>query len=479
MRIPHYLVRTSSGTYHFRLKVPAALQAALGVRVVKRSLATRDARTAQIHSSLLYLRYASAIAAARGGDVMPKPPSVEDLLASFQQGGIRPFELELDPATRFPTRIQTDGSPQDNAAALEAMKVVFATPLPARALPSPKPPSMSLGEALRTYELTEAPSLTDNTRRQRARACASFLKALGAATPVADITRPMAAAWSTELIAGGMAKRTAANNVSHVAQLFEMLIARGQIEQGKNPVKGVVVMSKQEKRRRKAGGHTWEPFELGDLKRLFAPENFRRLTSDHARWGALIGLYTGARVGEVAQLYLRDFSTEGAQPFVLVRADSDGQSVKTESSERKVPLHPDLIELGLLRYVDQMKRSGAERLFPNMRIDSNAGSGNALSKAFSYYLNQLGVKPRRENGRVGFHPLRKNVVQAMQGAKVPGELRRAFVGHEVGDKDVHEEIYMREWTAEELATLFPGLPWGTWLSIEAVCALLRQEERRL
>lgn len=136
MRIPHYLVLSASGVYHFRLKVPAAAQAALGVRVLKQSLRTRDTRTAQIHSSLLYLRYASAIAAARGGDVMPKPPSVEDLLASFQQGGIRPFELELDPATRFPTRIQTDGSPQDNAAALEAMKVVFATPLPARALPS-------------------------------------------------------------------------------------------------------------------------------------------------------------------------------------------------------------------------------------------------------------------------------------------------------------------------------------------------------
>ena len=44
MRIPHYLVRTPSGTYHFRLKVPTALQAALGVRVVKRSLATLRSR---------------------------------------------------------------------------------------------------------------------------------------------------------------------------------------------------------------------------------------------------------------------------------------------------------------------------------------------------------------------------------------------------------------------------------------------------
>lgn len=77
MRIPHYLVRSDSGVYHFRLKVPADAQAALGVRVLKQSLRTRDSRIAQIHSSLLYLRYASAIVAARGGDVMPKPHSVE------------------------------------------------------------------------------------------------------------------------------------------------------------------------------------------------------------------------------------------------------------------------------------------------------------------------------------------------------------------------------------------------------------------
>jgi integrase len=269
----------------------------------------------------------------------------------------------------------------------------------------------------------------------------------------------MAAAWASDLIAHGMTKRTAANNVSHVAQLFEMLIARGEIEQGKNPVKGVVVMSKQEKRRRRDAGHAWEPFELDDLKRIYAPENFKRLTSDHARWGVLIGLYTGARVGEVAQLYLRDFVMEGTQPCLVIRADSDGQSVKTASSERLVPLHPDLIELGLWTRVERLRSEKAERFFPDMRIDSKAGAGNALSKAFSYYLGQLGVKPRRANGRVGFHSLRKNVIQAMQGARVPAELRRAFVGHEAGDKDVHEEVYMRKWTAEELAILLPGLPW--------------------
>lgn len=149
MRIPHYLVRTRSGTYHFRLKIPAALQAALGVRVVKRSLATRDAREAALRAWSLAARYAAAIARVRE-DGMPKPPSIDDLVRQADLGGLRPFELELDPATRMPTRIKTDGTAEDNAAALAAMKVVFASPLPERAAPSPPTPpkrvSIRLGE---------------------------------------------------------------------------------------------------------------------------------------------------------------------------------------------------------------------------------------------------------------------------------------------------------------------------------------------
>jgi integrase len=456
MRVPHHLVLSSTGVYHFRLKVPSVAQAALGLRVVKQSLRTRDSRAAQLYAFALALRYAHVFAEARRG-IVPKPPSIDDILASVQRGGVNRFEVDVDPATRAITRMKTDGSPQDNAAALDFAKIVFASPLPPPRV-APKMASMSLGEALRLYETTEAPNLVSNTARQRARACASFVKKIGAMTPVADISRPMAAAWAAELMGEGMTKNTAKNSVSHVAQIFEMLITRGQIEKGKNPVVGVLNMSTQEKRRRKAQGYAWEAFEPDALSTIYDAANFGRLTSDHARWGSLLGLYTGARVGEIAQLYLRDFQLDHEYPHILIRADSDGQSVKTQSSERKVPLHAHLLELGLDDRVRQLRRQGATRFFPDMRIDSHAGAGNALSKAFSYYLAQLGVKPRRVNGTIGFHSLRKTAIQVMQGNRVPGELRRAFVGHELGGRDVHEENYMREWEPDELAIALAGLP---------------------
>jgi integrase len=267
--------------------------------------------------------------------------------------------VEFDPATGRPTRIKTDGSAQDNADALAMARVVFAQPLPpplAAVVPqSPARVSMSLGEAIKIYTATEAPSLKPDTWDARQRALSSFVAFVKPETPVAEIARHTAAAWGHDLMADELTKRTAGNYVSHVAQLFKWLKGQGQIT-GENPVKGVVVVSKREKRLRQAEGHGIEAFELEDLKRLFDPANYKKLTMAHARWAPLIALYTGARVGEIAQLYLRDFIVEDGHPCIRIDADNDGQTVKTESSRRLVPLHPVLIELGLLDYVENLRR---------------------------------------------------------------------------------------------------------------------------
>jgi integrase len=471
MRLPHHLVRSSSGIFHFRLKVPVDLQTNLGLKVIKISLRTRSPALARVWSHALSLRYAQDFAQRREVELPKVPPSIAQILESFTQGQTRSFEIAFDPVTRGLTSLRTDGTPQDNAAALEALKAIHSQPRTFQATPAalpvkPKGSGLSLEDAVRLYEQAEAPSLKPNTWSQRSRAFASFKAAIGARTPVVEITRILASSWAHDLILGGMSKKTAGNQVSHVAQLFQMLLARGEIE-GANPVKGVVVVSKKEKAARRQAGFQWEAFELDALKTIFDPANMARMRTEHVRWAAVIGLYTGARVGEIAQLFLRDFVMEGDQPCVKFTVESDGQTLKTEASERLVPLHPDLIRFGLWQRVERLKKAGEVRLFPSMRIDSKAGTGNAVSKGFSYYIAQLGIKPRRANGRVGFHSLRKTVIQALQGAKLPAERRRAFVGHEQGDGDVHEADYMRPWRAEELAELFPGLRWGEWLCLAA------------
>lgn len=476
MRLAHHLLRHPSGTWHFRLTVPADLREAFGLRIIKRSLGTHVPAQARMGAYALGLHYAQLFATARqlGKGMSGKhwdddavARMMEQITANAPSGGSRWEAKAPDGWT-----IRTDGSQSDNDSGLEALKAYLAArqPVPVPIVRQSTAPT--LAEAIAIYAEVDGKTLKPDTWEQRKRACASFAKAIGGKKRVDEITRPQVSAWANQLQVQGLAKRYVANMVSHVAQVFEAQIRAGHIAVGQNVVKGVVVVKKAEKDALRDNGHAWEPFDVAALQRIFDPENLKRTRGIHVRWGALIGLYSGARVSEVAQIFLRDFVELDGVKCVRLTSDSDGQSLKTENSKRLVPLHPDLLKLGLWKRVEALRKQGAERLFPDMRIDSKSGAGNAISKSFSYYLGALDIKPRRAAGIVGFHSLRKNVIQTLQGSTMPAERRRALVGHELGE-DVHENDYMRTWTAKELATFFPGLPWGKWLDFEGLRLLLR------
>lgn len=61
-----------------------------------------------------------------------------------------------------------------------------------------------------------------------------------------------------------------------------------------------------------------------------------------------------------------------------------------------MPIHPALIDLGLLDWVSEQRKRGCTRLFPTVKLDGKNGKGNALSKGFSKLLDTLAVKPAIE-----------------------------------------------------------------------------------
>jgi integrase len=485
MRLPHHLLRHPSGIFHFRLVVPADLRQVLGKKIIKVSLRTRDPVEARAYAYALGARYAHAISEARGGHMGNR---TNDYLSRISK-----FEITPQPDGRY--ALKTDGSQQDNDAGLRALAMLTAAPVtpPASAAPTPPSPALladvhqqllaafstpptpkgpTLQEAFDLYVEVEVRNLKKDTWQQRERAMRSFVSHVGGYVRVDEVTRPVAAQWASDLQKSGLTKRYVANMVSHAAQLFAAQIRSGHVPHGQNPVKGVVTLSTADKRAIRSSGRGWEPFELDTLKLIYAPENLARTTQQHTRWAALMGLYSGARVGELAQLYLRDFADIHGVKCFRISDDNDGQSVKNASSRRLVPIHPDLLELGLWDRVERLRAQGQERLFPDLQMDVKGGPGNAVTNGFSYLLKSLKVKPRRASATVGFHSLRKTVIQQLQGTALPEERRRALVGHEDGSDDVHRTVYMREWHAEEVAAFFPGLPWAEWLNIPALKSLL-------
>jgi integrase len=98
-----------------------------------------------------------------------------------------------------------------------------------------------------------------------------------------------------------------------------------------------------------------EPFTIAELKSVFGSPVFaeaKRPIGGHgeaAYWLPLLALFTGARRGELAGLTVADVQTEetAGDPMVVITANSQrGRKLKTKSSARIVPLHPELHLLG-------------------------------------------------------------------------------------------------------------------------------------
>ena len=152
-----------------------------------------------------------------------------------------------------------------------------------------------------------------------------------------------------------------------------------------------------------------DPFAADDLARIFEPKLYESRKLPHTFWPALIALFTGARCNEIAQLYLDDIvNDDPAHPerwrfMIRIASGRTDQRLKNQFSNRSIPMHPRLIELGFLRYLEDVRSLGFDRVFPSLRWTEAAGYGDTVSDMFSTYLRG---KVKIDNRRKVFHSFR-------------------------------------------------------------------------
>lgn len=119
-------------------------------------------------------------------------------------------------------------------------------------------------------------------------------------------------------------------------------------------------------------------------------------------WGFLICALTGMRPGEVGQLKCADIRTDGEFFYFDLRpfdaregrvAVKDLRNLKTNAAGRVIPIHPLLIELGLLDRMQELTDKKEERLFPEweayVRKDGTVRWSQPLSKSWQYVKKLL------------------------------------------------------------------------------------------
>jgi integrase len=144
------------------------------------------------------------------------------------------------------------------------------------------------------------------------------------------------------------------------------------------------------------------PLFTGCKNRMHVWQPGSYLVQSHIYWGFLICILTGMRPGEVGQLKCADIRTDGEFYYFDLRPfDARGgrvalqelRNLKTNAAGRVIPIHPLLIELGLLERMQDLMDKGEERLFPEwevyVRKDGTRRWSQPLSKSWQYVKKLL------------------------------------------------------------------------------------------
>jgi integrase len=181
-----------------------------------------------------------------------------------------------------------------------------------------------------------------------------------------------------------------------------------------------------------------EPFEARDLQTIFNAPLFTEhnlptgAKGDAGIWLPLLALFAGARQAEYAGLRVSDVREDdetGVPLMWFTRDTKAGRRLKTKTSERVVPVHPQLIALGFLKYIAARRKEGDRAwLFPTVAPDQK-GALSAWSKWWGRYLrNHLGVKDRNKV----YHSFRHGFQDALRRTTPDEELRDALTGRSSG-----------------------------------------------
>jgi integrase len=239
-----------------------------------------------------------------------------------------------------------------------------------------------------------------------------------------------------------MAARTINKNIERISSLFKWAANKKKYGITHNPAAGLSLSENGSAKR--------QPFTPNELIALFSSEEFKsqRFENSYAYWLMPMGLLTGARLGELCQLYLSDFIVHNNIHCIDISDEKEGQQLKNPNARRLVPLHDKLIEIGLLRHVEKLRTMGEIRLFPELNLRRD-GFSHAASNWFRRHKIKCGITTKQTKV---FHSFRHTFISTLLDDEVPEHIIAQIVGHE--GKLITSQVY---WNARDAAKRKPTI----------------------
>jgi len=163
-------------------------------------------------------------------------------------------------------------------------------------------------------------------------------------------------------------------------------------------------------------------------------------------WLPLIGLWTGARLNELATLLLSDIKEIDGILCFDINDNGEGKTLKSVASRRSIPIASVIQKAGFKVYLEQRTRaSHGNNDFPLFDLpDHVQGVSRAVSKWFNENFKKKCGLTTPKNTKVVFHSFRHTFINKMQSTKlgdtlIPNRVIQEIVGHETGE--VTNDVY--------------------------------------
>jgi integrase len=114
------------------------------------------------------------------------------------------------------------------------------------------------------------------------------------------------------------------------------------------------------------------------------------------RWIPWLLALTGARAGEIAQLWGAHVKHSDGIHFLSITPTDDGGEIKNAASEREVPLHPEIIKRGFLEFV--ATRNGGPLFYGGESASPRPPKPDAMSHAAKGPINRVREWVRKQKG---------------------------------------------------------------------------------